>query len=86
MSKHEMDTRTDEQERDELKVKLNANYGRVREVPDMEGVRELLAKDRELTEKETAYVVKQLKAATEIRQELIVRLKELSEMVKEKQL
>ena len=69
----------------ELKVKLNAEHGRVRELPDMEGVCELIAKDRELTEQEMAYVGKQVKAAIEIRQELTVRLKELSELIKEKQ-
>lgn len=85
MSKHEMDTRTNEQERDELKVKLNAEHGRVRQLPDMEGVRRLLEKDRELTEQEMVYVMKQVKAAIEIRQELAVRLKELAELIKEKQ-
>ena len=86
MSKHEMNTRTNERERVELKVKLNAEHGRVREMPDMEGVRELFAKDGEPTEQEIAYVVKQLKAAIEIRQELFVQLKELAELIKEKQL
>ena len=71
--------------KDELKVKLNAKHGRVREMPDMEGVRELIAKDRELTEQEMTYVIKQLKAAIEIRRELTVRLKELAELMKEKQ-
>lgn len=85
MSKHDMNNQTNEQVAVELKVKLNAEHGRVREVPDMEGVRELLEEDRELTEQEMAYVVKQVKTATEIRQELAVRLKELSELVKEKQ-
>lgn len=85
MSKHDMNNQTNEQVAVELKVKLNAEHGRVREVPDMEGVRELLEEDRELTEQEMAYVVKQVKTAVEIRQELAVRLKELSELVKEKQ-
>lgn len=85
MSKHNMNNQTNEQVAVELKVKLNAEHGRVREVPDMEGVRELLEEDRELTEQEMAYVVKQVKTAVEIRQELAVRLKELSELVKEKQ-
>ena len=85
MSKHEMDNRTDEQVVVELKVKLNAEHGRVRELPDMEGVRELIAKDGELTEQEIAYVGKQVKAAIEIRQELNTQLGELSELIKEKQ-
>lgn len=56
---------------------------RVRELPDLEGVRELLEKGRPLTEQETAYAVKQLNGATKMRQDLIVRLKEIREVVRE---
>lgn len=83
MNKQDNDNRTNEQEVDGLKETTNTEHERVRKVPDMEGVRELLEKGRPLTEQETAYAVKQINIATETRQELIVRLKALRELVME---
>lgn len=65
MSKQDNDNRTNDQAVAELKVKLNAERGRVRELPDVGEVRELLAKGGELTEQELAYAVKQAKAVAD---------------------
>lgn len=83
MSKRENDNRTNEQEVDGLKETTNTKHERVRGLPDLEGVRELLEKGRPLTEQETAYAVKQLNGAAKMRQDLIVRLKEIREVVRE---
>lgn len=83
VSKQENDNRMNEQEVDGLKETTNTKHERVRKVPDLEGVRELLEKGRPLTEQETAYAVEQLNGATKMRQDLIVRLKEMREVVRE---
>lgn len=83
MSRQGNDNRTNEQEVDGLKETTNTEHGQARKVPDLEGVRELLEKGRPLTEQETAYAVKQLNDATKMRQRLIVRLKEIREVVRE---
>ena len=83
VSKQDNDNRTNEQEVDGLKETTNTKHERVRKAPDLEGVRELLEKGRPLTEQETAYAVKQINDAAKMRQDLIVRLKEIREVVRE---